>query len=158
MTERTNGAEVTRGPPIVHRSDPWSGPPQGDDEGAATGSLVPRFVPSAPDPPAPPLGRHPCTAPSPPPPARSTAHSTARWLGCSSAPETIVKVTGNASEGFGIEHYDGSSTFPPTHSEAMAECQEYSAKVGRIRCRVEVKTWYRDLVATKRALKYAHRS
>ncbi len=40
----------------------------------------------------------------------------------------------------------------------MAECQEYSAKVGRIRCRVEVKTWYRDLVATKRALKYAHRS
>ena len=74
------------------------------------------------------------------------------------APETIVKVTGNASEGFGIEHYDGSSTFPPTHSEAMAECQEYSAKVGRIRCRVEVKTWYRDLVATKRALKYAHRS
>jgi hypothetical protein len=63
-----------------------------------------------------------------------------------------------ASEGFGIEHYDGSSTFPPTHSEAMAECQEYSAKVGRIRCRVEVKTWYRDLVATKRALKYAHRS
>ena len=74
------------------------------------------------------------------------------------APDTIVKVTGNASEGFGIEHYDGSSTFPPTHSEALAECQEYSAKVGRVRCRVEVKTWYRDLVATKRALKYAHSS
>ena len=63
-----------------------------------------------------------------------------------------------ASEGFGIEHYDGSSTFPPTHSEAMAECQEYSAKVGRIRCRVEVKTWYRDLVDTKRAIKHARRS
>ena len=149
MTERTNGAEVTRGPPIVHRSDPWSGPPQGDDEGAATGSLVPRFVPSAPDPPAPPLG--------------VALLVTAASVGAAPdakapAPETIVKVTGNASEGFGIEHYDGSSTFPPTHSEAMAECQEYSAKVGRIRCRVEVKTWYRDLVATKRALKYAHRS
>ena len=50
------------------------------------------------------------------------------------APDTIVKVTGNAAEGFGIEHYDGSSTFPPTHSEALAECQEYSAKVGMQWC------------------------
>lgn len=74
------------------------------------------------------------------------------------APDTIVKVTGNAAEGFGIEYYDGSSAFPPTHSEAMAECQEYPAKVGRIRCRVEVKTWYRDLVATKRAIKHAKRA
>lgn len=74
------------------------------------------------------------------------------------APDTIVKVTGNASEGFGIEYYDGSSAFPPTDSEAMAECQEYTAKVGRIRCRVEVKTWYRDLVDTKRAIKHARRS
>lgn len=74
------------------------------------------------------------------------------------APDTIVKVTGNASEGFGIEYYDGSSAFPPTDSEALAECQEYAAKTGRIRCRVEVKTWYRDLVDTKRAIKYARRS
>lgn len=74
------------------------------------------------------------------------------------APDTIVKVTGNASEGFGIEYYDGSSAFPPTDSEALAECQEYTAKVGRIRCRVEVKTWYRDLVDTKRAIKFARRS
>lgn len=74
------------------------------------------------------------------------------------APDTIVSVTGNAAEGFGIEFYDGSSIFPPTDSEAMAECQEYSAKVGRIRCRVEVQTWYRDLVATKRAIKYARRT
>ncbi len=74
------------------------------------------------------------------------------------APTTIVKVTGNASEGFGIEYYDGSSAFPPTDSEALAECQEYTAKVGRIRCRVEVKTWYRDLVETKRAIKHARRS
>ena len=74
------------------------------------------------------------------------------------APDTIVNVTGNAAEGFGIELYDGSSLFPPTDSEAMAECQEYSAKVGRIRCRVEVQTWYRDLVATTRAIKYAKRA
>lgn len=74
------------------------------------------------------------------------------------APDTIVKVTGNASEGFGIEYYDGSSTFPPTHAEALAECQEYSAKVGRVRCRTEVKTWYRDLVAVKRAIKHARRA
>lgn len=74
------------------------------------------------------------------------------------APDTIVKVTGNASEGFGIEYYDGSSAFPPTDSEAMAECQEYTAKVGRVRCRVEVRTWYRDLVDTKRAIKFARRS
>lgn len=74
------------------------------------------------------------------------------------APDTIVKVTGNQEEGFGIEYYDGSAEFPPTDSEALAECQEYSAKVGRIRCRVEVKTWYRDLKATKRAIKYAKRA
>lgn len=74
------------------------------------------------------------------------------------APDTVVKVTGNASEGFGIEYYDGSSAFPPTDSKALAECQEYTAKVGRIRCRVEVKTWYRDLVDTKRAIKFARRS
>lgn len=74
------------------------------------------------------------------------------------APDTIVKVTGNASEGFGIEYFDGTSAFPPTHSEALAECQEYSAKTSRIRCRVEVKTWYRDLVDTKRAIKYAKRA
>lgn len=74
------------------------------------------------------------------------------------APDTIVKVTGNPAEGFGIEYYDGSSAFPPTDSESMAECQEYSAKVGRVRCRVEVRTWYRDLTATKRAIKYARRT
>lgn len=73
------------------------------------------------------------------------------------APDTITKVTGNASEGFGIEFYDGTSIFPPTDSEALAECQEYPAKTGRIRCRVEVKTWYRDLTATKRAIKLAKR-
>jgi hypothetical protein len=74
------------------------------------------------------------------------------------APDTIVKVTGNAEEGYGIEYYDGTSAFPPTDSEALAECQEYSAKVGRVRCRVEVKTWYRDLKDTKRAIKYARRA
>jgi hypothetical protein len=74
------------------------------------------------------------------------------------APDTIVRITGNPAEGFGIEHYDGSSTFPPTNTEALAECREYPAAVGRARCRVKVKTWYRDLVETKKALRYARRA
>lgn len=73
------------------------------------------------------------------------------------APDTIVRVTGDAADGFGIEYFDGSSQFPPTTSEAMAECEEYPAKVGRVRCRVEVRTWYRDLLETKRAIRYAKR-
>ncbi|MEN8705104.1 MAG: hypothetical protein ABF306_03110 [Nocardioides marinisabuli] len=74
------------------------------------------------------------------------------------APDTIVKVTGNADGGFGIQHYDGSTQFPPTMSEAMAECQEYPKKIGRVRCRKEVKTWYRDLADLKQAIKYARRA
>ena len=74
------------------------------------------------------------------------------------APDTIVRVTGNADGGFGIQHYDGSTQFPPTTSEAMAECQEYPKKIGRVRCRKEVKVWYRDLAALKQAIKYARRA
>ena len=74
------------------------------------------------------------------------------------APDTIVRVTGNADGGFGIQHYDGSTQFPPTTSEAMAECQEYPKKIGRVRCRKEVKVWYRDLADLKQAIKYARRA
>ncbi|ANH36855.1 hypothetical protein I601_0403 [Nocardioides dokdonensis FR1436] len=74
------------------------------------------------------------------------------------APDTIVKVTGNADSGFGIAHYDGSTQFPPTTSEAMAECQEYPKKIGRVRCRKETQVWYRDLADLKQAIKYARRA
>jgi len=74
------------------------------------------------------------------------------------APDTIVKVTGNADYGFGIEYYDGTSYFPPTLSEALTECREYSKRVGKVRCRKGVKVWYRDLADMKRAINHAHRS
>ncbi len=73
-------------------------------------------------------------------------------------PDTIVEVTGDAANGFGIRHYDGSEQFPPTDSEAMAECGEYDARVDRVRCRTEVRTWYRDLADLQQALDWAHRS
>ena len=72
--------------------------------------------------------------------------------------DTIVRVTGNAEEGFGIEHYDGTSLFPPTDSEARAECGEYDAGVARVRCRTEVRTWYRDLADIKDALRLARQT
>ena len=64
----------------------------------------------------------------------------------------------DAANGFGIHHYDGSSMFPPTDSEALAECSEYATRLKRVRCRVEVRTWYRDLAATQMALRWAHAS
>jgi hypothetical protein len=72
--------------------------------------------------------------------------------------DTIVKVTGNAEEGFGIERYDGTALFPPTLSEARAECAEYDTRPDRVRCRAEVRTWYRDLADMKDALRLAHQS
>lgn len=71
---------------------------------------------------------------------------------------TIVEVTGDKEHGFGIFYYDGSSIFPPTDSEASAECSEYDTRVARVRCRSEVRTWYRDLAALKNALDWAHAS
>jgi hypothetical protein len=71
-------------------------------------------------------------------------------------PDTIVSVTGDAANGFEIEHYDGTWLFPPTDSEARAECAEYDTRVARVRCRVEVRTWYRDLADLEQALAWAH--
>ncbi len=72
--------------------------------------------------------------------------------------DTIVDIHGDAANGFEIRHYDGSSLFPPTDSEARAECNEYATRLARVRCRVEVRTWYRDLAATQQALRWAHAS
>jgi ABC-type sugar transport system substrate-binding protein len=69
--------------------------------------------------------------------------------------DTIVEITGDKADGFTIRHYDGTEISPPTDSEARAECSEYDTVVGRVRCRTEVRTWYRDLGQTKRALNYA---
>jgi hypothetical protein len=70
--------------------------------------------------------------------------------------DTIVEVTGDAANGFEILHYDGTALYPPTDSEARAECGEYDARARRIRCRVEVRTWYRDLADLRQALEWAH--
>ncbi|MDN4160035.1 hypothetical protein [Nocardioides abyssi] len=73
-------------------------------------------------------------------------------------PSTIVSVTGDKKNGFEIRRYDGSEQFPPTDSEARAECNEYDTEVARVRCRSEVRTWYRDLADMKRAINYARSS
>lgn len=70
-------------------------------------------------------------------------------------PKTIVRVEGDKANGFGIYYYDGTSIFPPTDSEAFAECGEYDRLVDRVRCRTEVRVWYRDLRELKRSLAYA---
>jgi ABC-type sugar transport system substrate-binding protein len=72
------------------------------------------------------------------------------------AGDTIVEVTGDAANGFEIQHYDGTAEFPPTDSEAAAECSEYDTRVARVRCRTEVRTWYRDLADLQQALNWAH--
>ena len=73
-------------------------------------------------------------------------------------PDTIVSVEGTAEDGFGIHFYDGSALFPPTDSEARAECEEYATRVAVVRCRTEVRVWYRDLAQLQQALRYARRS
>jgi hypothetical protein len=72
--------------------------------------------------------------------------------------DTIVEITGDAANGFEIHHYDGTSLYPPTDSEARAECDEYAGRVARVRCRTEVRTWYRDLADTQQALDWAHQA
>jgi hypothetical protein len=68
---------------------------------------------------------------------------------------TIVQVTGDAENGFGIHYYDGTEIFPPTDSEALAECSEYDTMRERVECRTEVRIWYRDLADLKRAITWA---
>ena len=70
--------------------------------------------------------------------------------------DTIVRVEGDKANGFSIYRYDGSEQFPPTDSEARAECGEYDTRVQRVRCRTEVRTWYRDLRDLREALDWAH--
>jgi hypothetical protein len=70
--------------------------------------------------------------------------------------DTIVEVTGDRANGFEVRFYDGSAIYPPTDSEARAECSEYDARLDRVRCRVEVRTWYRDLGDLQQALDWAH--
>ena len=70
-------------------------------------------------------------------------------------PDTIVKVEGDAANGFGIHYYDGNAIYPPTDSEAKAECGEYDRFRARVRCRSEVRTWYRDLADLQRSLEWA---
>jgi hypothetical protein len=71
-------------------------------------------------------------------------------------PGTIVEVSGDRDHGFTIEHYGGRVDHTTTLSEARAECGEYDARVDRVRCRTEVRVWYRDLVTLRRALDHAH--
>ena len=70
--------------------------------------------------------------------------------------DTIVEVTGDRANGFEIRHHDGTTLYPPTGSEARAECSEYDTRVDRVRCRTEIRVWYRDLGDIKRALNWAH--
>jgi hypothetical protein len=72
------------------------------------------------------------------------------------AGDTIVEVTGDAANGFEIQYYDGTAAYPPTDSEARAECSEYDTRAARVRCRTEVRTWYRDLGDLQQALDWAH--
>jgi hypothetical protein len=81
---------------------------------------------------------------------------TALALGSAPPGDTIVDVTGDAANGFEIQHYDGTSLSPPTDSEARAECGEYDQRIDRVRCRAEVRTWYRDLADLQQALDWAH--
>lgn len=71
------------------------------------------------------------------------------------APDTIVAVEGDKANGFGIHYYDGSALYPPTDSESRAECSEYDTRVARVRCRTEVRVWYRDLGDLQQALAHA---
>lgn len=69
-------------------------------------------------------------------------------------PKTIVRISGDAADGFGIHYFDGTADFPPTNSEALAECGEYDTQVERVRCRTKVRTWYYGLADQKATIHY----
>ncbi|MDR6175134.1 hypothetical protein QE364_003094 [Nocardioides zeae] len=69
--------------------------------------------------------------------------------------DTVVAVSGDADNGFTIEHHDGTTLHPPTLSEATAECGEYDAEVQVAVCVAEVETWYRDLADLQVAIAWA---
>lgn len=69
--------------------------------------------------------------------------------------DTITGITGTKNTGFHVRYYNRSDDYLPTISEALAECGEYHRAVRRTRCYVSMRTWYRDLGDTKRALRYA---
>lgn len=83
---------------------------------------------------------------------RAAADPRSAWI---PPDDTVVEVTGDAANGFGIRYYDGTEIFPPTDSEAMAECSEYDTARQRIECRTEVRTWYRDLAVLQQAITWA---
>ena len=70
-------------------------------------------------------------------------------------PDPIVRVEGDAANGFGIHRSDGTAIYPPTDSEARAECGEYDRVRERVRCRTEVRVWHRDLVELQRSLEWS---
>ena len=90
----------------------------------------------------------------------STGGGAAAWAAAGDPPPdgTIVDVSGDKYNGFTIEHYDGTVRYPPTISEAKAECDEYTNRFNRVRCRTEVIVWYRDLTRMKTSLNYAQGS
>jgi len=69
-------------------------------------------------------------------------------------PKTIVRVTGDKKNGFEVFHFDGSADFPPTDSEAKAECREYRTRVARVKCRTEVRDGFRMLAELRRSINY----
>ena len=89
----------------------------------------------------------PTAAPAPPAPAPAPAPV---------SPKTIVDVDGDAANGFEIRHHDGTWEYPPTDSEASAECGELDTRVARAVCRADVGRWYRDLAELQRSLAYAY--
>ncbi|WP_370248880.1 hypothetical protein [Nocardioides sp.] len=66
----------------------------------------------------------------------------------------IVAVEGDPANGFTLTYADGATLSPPTDSESVAECSEYDRRLDRVRCRVEVRTWYRDLGDLRDSLAY----
>lgn len=72
-------------------------------------------------------------------------------------PHVVTHVTGTPTTGFHVTWRDGSRTYTPTRSEALAECGEYGRATRRAACTAATYTAYRDLTTLKRSLRYAQR-